>query len=202
MRNIHKIKVLFMATTVMSLLLFTQCTDVTAPEKVNTDLPDQVMLATQGNGNLDDVEKADLLYMREEEKLARDMYNFLYETWGTPIFAQIVPSEERHMEALKRLIDKHKMTEIDPVVLEPDPGEFVNEKIQALYDFLEEKGILSETDALEVGKMVEDIDIEDLLHFMTRVDNDDIYQVYGKICDASYLHQAAFEGQLPSLSCA
>ena len=88
------------------------------------------------------------------------------------------------------------MTEIDPVIIQPEPGLFVNEAIQALYDELEEKGVLSETDALEVGVLVEEIDIEDLEHYLERVDNQDIINVYHNLLDGSYSHLASFEDLL------
>ena len=101
------------------------------------------------------------------------------------------------MDAVKRLIDKHKMTDIDPVVIQPEPGLFVNEKIQALYDVLEAKGMLSETDALEVGVSIEEIDIEDLEHFLERVDNQDVINVYNSLLDGSYKHLLSFQSLLP-----
>ena len=69
----------------------------------------------------------------------------------------------------------------------------MNEKIQDLYDELAAKGVLSQTDAIEVGVLVEEIDIEDLEHFLERVDNQDIINVYHNILDGSYSHLASFE---------
>ena len=51
--------------------------------------------------------------IREEEKLARDVYITLGEQWGLPIFASIAESEQRHMDAFGRLIDKYGLE--DPV---------------------------------------------------------------------------------------
>jgi hypothetical protein len=158
---------------------------------------DDPVLAKQGTGELTDQEKADLLFIREEEKLARDMYNFLWEKWGLSIFAKIAPSEQNHMDAVKRLIDTHNLTDIDPVVIQPEPGLFVNEDIQALYDELEANGILSETDALKVGVIIENTDIEDLELFLTRVYNRDIINVYQNLADGSSSHLIAFESHLP-----
>ena len=52
-----------------------------------------------------------ITYMREEEKLARDVYLTLYGEYKAPIFGNISESEQRHMDALKRLIDKHELEE-------------------------------------------------------------------------------------------
>src|SRR4030042_6160303 len=48
-----------------------------------------------------------LTYMREEEKLARDVYIYLFDMYGSRIFGNISVSEQRHMDALKTLIDKY-----------------------------------------------------------------------------------------------
>ena len=53
--------------------------------------------------SLSDEEVYWLMYMREEEKLARDVYATLYEKWGTRIFNNIRVSEQRHMDAVKAL---------------------------------------------------------------------------------------------------
>lgn len=199
MKRFNYTKHLLLAITALTLIFFPQCSGLTESDNLNsmnseyTDVP---VLAKQGSGELTEQEKDDVLYMREEEKLARDMYNFLAEKWGTPVFAKIAPREQAHMDAMKRLIDKHKMTDIDPVVIQPEPGLFVNEKIQALYDELEAKGILTETDALEVGVLIEEVDIEDLEHFLERVDNQDIINVYNSLCDGSYAHLSSFQSLL------
>ncbi len=46
-------------------------------------------------------EIAGLVYMWEEEKLARDSYLLLDEEWDLMIFASISVSEQRHMNAVK-----------------------------------------------------------------------------------------------------
>ncbi|MDK2464101.1 MAG: DUF2202 domain-containing protein, partial [Candidatus Korarchaeota archaeon] len=56
-------------------------------------------------GDLAEEEIQGLLYMREEEKLARDVYLTLYEKWGLPIFQNIARSEQTHMDAVKTLLD-------------------------------------------------------------------------------------------------
>jgi len=202
MKKLIVLTVIYVLLTMVSLFMFSQCSSVVQPEddslKAITNSSEQKWNGPdQGTRSLTDQEKADLLYMREEEKLARDMYNFLFETWGLSVFNKIAPSEQRHMDALKRMIDKHKMTEIDPVVLVPEPGMFVNEKIQGLYNELAEKGVLTQTDALEVGVLVEEIDIEDLEFFLQRVDNQDIINVYENLVAGSYSHLASFESLLP-----
>jgi len=42
-------------------------------------------------------EETELVYMREEEKLARDVYLTLTDTWQLPIFWNIAGAKQRHM---------------------------------------------------------------------------------------------------------
>ena len=52
-------------------------------------------------------ERAGLIYMYEEEKLARDVYNALYDKWKLPVFRNIASSEETHMESIALLLDRY-----------------------------------------------------------------------------------------------
>ena len=45
------------------------------------------------DSNLSESEETALLYMREEEKLAHDLYLTLYEQWGLSLFQNIASSE-------------------------------------------------------------------------------------------------------------
>ena len=48
-----------------------------------------------------------LLYMREEEKLARDVYLTMYVKWKTHVFSNIADSEQMHTLAVKSLLDAY-----------------------------------------------------------------------------------------------
>ena len=63
---------------------------------------------------LTDEEIGYITYIREEEKLARDVYITLYELYpAATIFETISESEQRHMDAIQSLIAKYELT--DPV---------------------------------------------------------------------------------------
>ncbi len=47
----------------------------------------------------------DILYLREEEKLARDVYLKLAERWQLPIFENIARAEQRHMDLVLQVIE-------------------------------------------------------------------------------------------------
>ncbi|MEO2154237.1 MAG: DUF2202 domain-containing protein [Nanoarchaeota archaeon] len=110
---------------------------------------------------LDEQEINDIEHMREEEKLARDVYLTLYNKWGLSIFKNIARSEQNHMNAVKVLIEKYNLE--DPVEETGDEiGKFENPELEKLYNELVEKGSQSIKDALEVGATIEDLDIYDL----------------------------------------
>ena len=54
---------------------------------------------------ISDEEATGLIFMREEEKLARDVYLTLYDVWETAVFDNIASSEQTHMDAVLMLID-------------------------------------------------------------------------------------------------
>lgn len=84
---------------------------------------------TQQGVTLTKREKDAILYMREEEKLARDVYEFLYLKWSVNPFGNIRRSEQRHMDRMKTLITSYKLN--DPVEKNSDiRGVFVNTKLQ------------------------------------------------------------------------
>ena len=136
-------------------------------------------------------EAAALLFMREEEKLARDVYNALYEIWGQPTFTNIVSSEQMHMDEVKLLLDRYKLA--DPAL---EPGSFTDPSLGALYDQLVAQGSLSLADALKVGAAIEEIDILDLQTRLAQTDNADIQQVFNSLMSGSYSHLNAFTGVL------
>ncbi len=129
-----------------------------------------------------------LLYMREEEKLARDVYLTLYEKWGIQIFKNIAESEQQHTDMVKYLIDKYGLE--DPA--KEGIGEFSNPEIQELYNKLVEEGSKSEIDALKVGAMIEELDIRDIRTWLEKVDNEDIIQVFNNLINGSKNHLRAF----------
>ncbi|MBU1668947.1 DUF2202 domain-containing protein [bacterium] len=138
-------------------------------------------------------QKEGLIFMIEEEKVARDVYIHLYKTWGTRVFTNIAKSEQKHMDAVHNLLNKYNLEA--PLTLD-DEGTFENEELQALYDSLIAKGDSSLIDALEVGVMVEETDIADLKELIEAGLPSDIERVYNNLLKGSYNHLAAFNRQL------
>lgn len=147
--------------------------------------------------NLTSEETADLLYMREEEKLARDAYLTLYERWALATLANIAVSEQRHMDSMLGLLVKYAL---------PDPaannavGVFSNPILQSLYHDLVALGSTSASNALLVGGVIEETDMRDILAAMDTATRTDIDKVYGNLLCGSRNHLRAFVGALEAMT--
>ncbi|MDE1206427.1 ferritin-like domain-containing protein [Tenacibaculum larymnensis] len=133
-------------------------------------------------------EKNEMLFMLEEEKLAFDVYNFLNEKWNLRVFENISQSEERHMNAMKGLLQYNNIA----FILNKERGVFKNSELQKLYDELVNKGQKSKLDALEVGKLIEEKDIEDLQLAIKNTNDEYSINVYTNLLNASFNHLNAF----------
>jgi hypothetical protein len=155
-----------------------------------------VMLTIMSAGQLfaaalSPAEESSLLYMREEEKVARDVYIALYDKWGLTIFSNISKSEQTHMDAIKALLDRYNLE--DPAL---GPGQFTNRDLQAMYDGLIAMGNSSVIEALNVGVIIEVTDIEDLRKALETTVHKDIKRVYQNLMAGSENHLAAFQSEL------
>jgi hypothetical protein len=147
-------------------------------------------VAAQAAGEpLSDAEAQGILYMREEEKVARDVYTTLYEAWGLTVFQNIARSEQIHMDAIKTLIDRYEL--VDPVA-DAGVGEFANADLQDLYDELVARGSVSLTEALAVGALIEELDITDLQQRISDATHEDVAWVYENLLNGSRNHLRAF----------
>lgn len=144
------------------------------------------------HADLSSYEIQDMKYMLEEEKVARDVYEYLDTKWDLRVFNNIKHSEQRHMDMMENLLNSYKIA----YQLSDERGVFYNEQLQTLYNSLIEKGTKSKQDALEVGKLVEVTDIEDLETAMQQTSESEIKNVYSKLIFASKNHLNAFNRNL------
>lgn len=168
-------------------------------EEGNTSINETIIRSTIAEipkGTLSEAEKEGILYMREEEKLAHDVYLTLYEKWNLPIFENIGGSEQTHTDAVKILINRYGLE--DPYIAEK--GKFSNPKIQELYNTLVEQGNKSSQEALRVGAAIEEIDILDLKDYIAQTDKEDIKLVYENLMKGSRNHLRAFVSTLEKQS--
>ena len=162
--------------------------------------------------SLTSTESADLLFMREEEKLARDVYDELYEHYKNKgiellIFARIAESEQEHMDAMLKVLDKYG---IDDPAEGMSRGEFENATLKTLYlnmvsdsdansTVLNEPvtgGKVNELAALQVGAWIEERDMLDIMHAISNTNKADIVQVYTNLLCGSRSHLRAFVAQI------
>jgi hypothetical protein len=133
-----------------------------------------------------------LNYMREEEKLARDVYLAMYGLYNIPIFRNISKSEQHHMNQVLCLLQHYNLP--DPA--SPDTGVFNNSELQDLYDNLIEQGSVSLVEGLTAGATIEDKDIFDLENDMQNTANPAILHIFGRLSCASGNHIRSFSAWL------
>lgn len=138
-------------------------------------------------------EESWLKFMREEEKLARDVYRALYEKWTIRVFDNISRSEARHFAAVGTLVNRYGVSDTAAGL---DPGVYSNPELTALHADLLQKGMQSLKDALEVGVLIEKHDISDLETAISRTDKSDIKTVYANLLAGSLNHLESFENLL------
>ena len=143
---------------------------------------------------IDPVVADGLAFMREEEKLAHDVYAlfglmYVDQHPGSNVFARIAASEQRHTDAVLDLLVSYGLP--DPAYAEP--GVFRDPELQALYDTLVAVGSEGLTQALGVGVVIEQKDMEDIVEAIElSLGYEDIVQVYSNLLAASENHLQAF----------
>lgn len=174
-------------STVAATPASTDATSATAIAALSTQLdalPPSDLSATEASA---------LVFMREEEKLARDVYQLLYTQWGQKVFSNIAASEQQHMDAVALLLTRYNL---------PDPaaatatGVFQDPHVQELFNALMAQGQTSLIAALTVGATIEDLDIQDLQTRIAATDNADIALVFNELMKGSRNHLRSFVSQL------
>lgn len=198
--------------TIMALLLLvlTACAMAPVAAAANPNTASSVETTTLTNAQpvdetlsappltpLSEAEAASLIYMREEEKLARDVYLAFYAQWQLPLFQNIANSESTHMASIKTLLDRYGL--VDPVGSN-GTGVFTNATLQDLYNQLIAEGSQSAEAALQVGALIEEVDIADLQQGLTAITHADIIRVYSSLIRGSENHLRAFTSQLTQLT--
>ena len=142
-------------------------------------------------GELSAAEAEALQFMREEEKMARDVYLALYAIWGVPVFDNIAASEQAHMDAVGYLLDSFGIT--DPAAGQAQ-GVFTNPDLQALHDQFVSQGSASLAAALLAAGAIEETDILDLQARLAQSENTAVIQVFENLLAGSENHLRAFAG--------
>lgn len=147
---------------------------------------------------LSDAEIATLKWMREEEKLARDVYIELNAFWPAEIFVNIAESEQRHFDALGV---KLALFGIDDPATEL-VGVLTDPALQALHDELLALGMVSRVAALGVGVTIEETDMIDLQAAIDGTASAVLQATYEHLLTGSEHHLASFLKELEAANIA
>lgn len=152
----------------------------------------EVKLAEIAPAELQPQEAAGLVFVKEEEKLAFDVYRALFERWGVKAFDNISASEQTHMDAVSLLLVRYALP--DPAL--PVAGQFADASLQTMYNALVAAGSVSSVEALKVGLEIEEVDIRDLRALKLTTDNADLLMVYDSLEKGSRNHLRSFHSNL------
>jgi hypothetical protein len=166
---------LFLASTMIIALFTVSCDDNESNNTVSYTI------------SLTEEEKVGLLFMLEEEKLARDTYIYMNNLWSMNQFDNIKNSEQTHMNAIKTILDQNN---IDYTIL-PE-GQFDNENLQNLYNQFVIDGQVSSSNALQIGATIEDLDIVDLEDYINESTNQVLISTYQSLQCGSRNHLRSF----------
>jgi hypothetical protein len=130
-----------------------------------------------------DAEINGIISLREEEKVAYDVYMYLYEKYDNLVFKNIAQNEKDHMIKMKELINTYNLN--DPLSgTEDSRGVFTNKKMQGLYDEMIMGGNYGVVDAMRASARFEETDIQDLRNNIAISSDPTILAVY-QILEAS-----------------
>ena len=144
------------------------------------------------NRGLNITEATQLSFLREEEKMARDVYRHHYRLWGLPAFGNISEAEQRHMDAVLSRLEQYGL--IDPAL--DQEAVFSNGELQGLYDSLSAQGEISLIEALMSGALIEEVDMQDLDEMIGDTDKEDLISLYETLHCGSRNHLRAFVRQI------
>lgn len=151
----------------------------------------------KASGLITPEEEQALTYMREEEKLAHDVYTYMNNKYDHKVFRNISNAETRHGGFVKELLERYSVA--DPSDGKKE-GEFVNTELAAIYTRLTEKGSISLNEALKCGAEIEELDIADLNTRIDQSTSPDVKQTLMNLRDGSYRHLQAFMRNLKANS--
>lgn len=167
--------------SVLGWLLFASC------NKEEKGVDDQLLTEEEIKG---------LIFIRQEEKLAYDVYRYSFDKYGSYIFNNIANSELTHQNKIQDLLDEYG---IENPVKNLGPGEFENENLKVLYNQFIQKVNISLVDAFEVGATIEDLDIFDLMQLTASTQHEELTKLYTTLACGSRNHIRGFTGQLKNL---
>lgn len=139
---------------------------------------------------LSDAEVNGILSLREEEKVAYDVYTFMFEKYESKVFKNIAENEKDHMDKIKELIDQYNLN--DPLSgIADQKGVFSSNKMKALYDEMIMAGNYGLLDALRAAARFEETDIVDLRKYLSSASDQTVINTYINLESGSQDHLRA-----------
>ena len=138
----------------------------------------------------------DLQFLREEEKLARDVYTHAFNLYGVNLFNNIASSEQRHTDSVLELMNRYEVEDTATATL----GDFTDPELSQLYTTLIARVETSEAEAYAVGATIEDLDIYDLDLKATHTQNTELQNLYANLKCGSENHMRSFTKKLTALN--
>jgi len=178
--------------------------------------------SSSNESQLDKAEQHHLIFMRQEEKLARDVYTSLAGMWpDASIFVNIGEgSEQTHTDVMRDKLEEFNVddpepnTNILPSSIGVFTGELYGSYFTANYQALVNKGSQSELDALYVGAFIEELDMHDIVECPEIIEDTDngisdcgldytdepsLINAYNSLLDGSRSHLKAYVGRIESI---
>ena len=181
MKNLHRFSKPLLIIFLMLPFYVTGCSSgdtdgemsITGTDKEGSTSVDDTTLdglnATEVDG-LDATEVSHLTFMREEEKLARDVYLTLAGLYpNQQVFSRIATrAEQTHTDTMRDKLDQFNLPDPNPDTnnLPSSLGIFTGDEwgwyFTEKFALLTAKGEVSELDALYVGALIEELDMHDI----------------------------------------
>jgi len=164
---------------------------IAAPPAERGQNRNPVPAATAGQAVASATLAEDLTFMREEERLARDVYAALAEQYdGAAPMANITKSEQRHYDAVGTLLTRYGLEDPSKGL---SAGDYFFDELDTMYADLMKQGGASLQGAYGVGVAIEEEDIADLKAAIARTTEADAKRVFENLLAGSQNHLAAFE---------
>lgn len=194
MNTIHRQALAALVLTTLAVSGRTTTEDSTQPADTNTTTT-PAEIVTSASTYASTYESADLLArLIEEEKVAHDLYLAFEEQYGARVFSNIKRSEVTHQDHVLAVMEATGVE--DPRI--PEPGQFRDAELQALYDDLLAQGSVNLPAAYQAGVDFEALDIAGLEAELEKAPESDIAltTLIQRLLDGSRNHLAAFQRQV------
>jgi len=149
---------------------------------------EQTMSPATAAAALSSREKDGLIFIWEEEKMARDLYTSFYEKDKLSIFSDLARSEQSHMDQARAIVDKYALT----IPEKDEQGVFRNLTLQKIHDELLARGLSSDQDALKAAATFEEISIMDLEKELNATHAVDVKAMYQGLLAGSQKHLRSY----------